>query len=738
MQIEAPGLRAQSDWRRIDAVLPRTLAAACAMPGAPRRLLVFGGDVGGELDGTSLALDGTGAQPLHPANSPSPRRGHALAYDPLRNQAVLFGGEDNVSTLADTWTFDGVQWSERTQLSAPSPRIGCTFAFAGQLQRLVLLFGKHGNSVLDEAWTWDGASWAQQTHATRPSARHRAAGCQAAGGAVFVFGGEGSNGSLGDAWLYGSGGFAPIAATGPSPRAGALLVPVGNFLVLAAGSDGGVMQTDAWALAAGNWLQLPPLFGLARHDAAASTTGTGQVLAIGGKDVQGTILGDALDLSGSGWTPIAMPPAPAGRTGAVSTFDAALGRVVLFGGAVSPVQLRNDTFTWDGQEWREVSPALRPSAREHGAMAYAPAANRTVLFGGHDGNGGCNDTWTFDGATWNQLATTASPSARQFHAMAAEPSGSLVLFGGIDNAFLAHDDTWRFVNTTWQALSPAHRPSPRHYHAMATDPDRNRVVLFGGSNGLAALDDTWTWNGVDWTLESPQNRPTARQYHAMTFAEERNEVLLFGGLDSAFLALDDVWGWNGSDWTVHTTKSTPGQRYAATVANDPIRGETVCAGGSDFVTVWQRTYLFRAAVNASYTVSGQGCPGSRGTPTLAVGTRARPWLGDSFRLDIGNLPTRPGLLALVFGYTLTSWNGAPLPVALDALGMPGCLAWQPLDESVLVVHPGSSMQLQLRVPTSQILIGQRFSNQALVADPAAGNALGASVSNACLGVISDR
>ena len=738
MPILATALSAQSDWRRIDAVLPRTLAAACAMPNSPRLLLVFGGDIGGELDDTSLTLGSAGVQVLRPARSPAARRGHALAYDPVRNQAVLFGGADYVSAFGDTWTFDGTNWTEQTLLVAPAPRSGSTFAFAAQQQRLVLCFGKRGTAVVDETWTWDGTNWAQQTHAVRPAARQRATGTSAANGGIYIFGGEGPAGSLGDTWFYGPSGWSQIPSSGPSPRAGAVMASVGNYVVLAGGSDGGVMQTDAWALVANNWLQLPSVLALSRQDAAVGVTGTGQVLAVGGKDVQGTILGDALDLTGNGWAPVPMPPAPAGRTGAVSTFDPTLGRIVLFGGAASPVQLRSDTFTWDGQDWREVPSAVHPTAREHAAMAFAAVANRTVLFGGHDGNGGTADTWSFDGTTWSQLATPTAPSARQFHAMAAEPSGTLLLFGGIDNLFSSRDDTWRFLSTTWQQLAPAHRPSPRQYHAMATDPDRHQVVLFGGGNGISALDETWLWDGADWNLATPQNRPTARQYHAMTFAEERNEVLLFGGLDNAFYALDDVWGWNGTDWTVHSTKTTPGQRYAATIANDPIRGETVCAGGSDFVTVWQRTYRFRAAVNASYAPSGQGCPGSQGIPTLAAGTRARPWLGDSFRIDLGNLPTRPGLLALVFGYTLTSWNGAPWPVSLGALGMPGCLAWQPLDESVLVVHPGTTMQLNLSVPASQILIGQRFSNQAVVVDTAAGNALGAALSNACVGVIGDR
>jgi hypothetical protein len=44
---------------------------------------------------------------------PSPRYGHAMAYEAARQRVVLFGGSGGSSALLnDTWGWDGVAWTQ--------------------------------------------------------------------------------------------------------------------------------------------------------------------------------------------------------------------------------------------------------------------------------------------------------------------------------------------------------------------------------------------------------------------------------------------------------------------------------------------------------------------------------------------------------------------------------------------------------------------------------------------------
>jgi hypothetical protein len=44
-----------------------------------------------------------------PENFPSPRVGHAMAYDSTRGVTVLFGGDNKTTLLYDTWGWNGIE-----------------------------------------------------------------------------------------------------------------------------------------------------------------------------------------------------------------------------------------------------------------------------------------------------------------------------------------------------------------------------------------------------------------------------------------------------------------------------------------------------------------------------------------------------------------------------------------------------------------------------------------------------
>jgi len=59
---------------------------------------------------------------LTPGVSPSARAAMAMAYDPVSQRVVLFGGYDDLIYLDETWTFDGATWRMETPPLSPPPR----------------------------------------------------------------------------------------------------------------------------------------------------------------------------------------------------------------------------------------------------------------------------------------------------------------------------------------------------------------------------------------------------------------------------------------------------------------------------------------------------------------------------------------------------------------------------------------------------------------------------------------
>src|SRR4029077_276064 len=127
----------------------------------------------------------------------------SLAYDPVRNEVVLFGGQTPafqppITVLSDTWEWDGSNWEQRTP--AISPPGGCgRLAFDPRRGHIM----RFDNNAL---WEWDGNEWSKTSPERTPPARPRAAIAYDPNSAsAMMFGGEVVPGfgsvELGDTWL---------------------------------------------------------------------------------------------------------------------------------------------------------------------------------------------------------------------------------------------------------------------------------------------------------------------------------------------------------------------------------------------------------------------------------------------------------------------------------------------------------------------------------------------------------
>src|SRR4030095_10646261 len=80
---------------------------------------------------SSFAVDPSAAHwvPLKAKNSPSARAASAMAYDPVSQRVILFGGFDYSSYLNETWSFDGTTWTKLNTPVAPSGRAAANMAY---------------------------------------------------------------------------------------------------------------------------------------------------------------------------------------------------------------------------------------------------------------------------------------------------------------------------------------------------------------------------------------------------------------------------------------------------------------------------------------------------------------------------------------------------------------------------------------------------------------------------------
>lgn len=275
---------------------------------------------------------------------PASRIQHAMTYDPIRRQVVLFGGRSNLigGPLDDTWVLDSgsTSWRQLSPPNRPSPRTGHTMAFDTS-RGVVVLFGgaASSNSFLNDTWEWNGTNWTQATNATGVSARSFASmAFDPAGTMVLTGGGNGS--SFAETFVRSSG---PWMISGSTPWAARAY----HSTVFHAGLNAFVLFGGCQNFSA---------IGQCLADTFTRPSGSTAWTAVGGA-------------------------APAARGGAASAFDSR--SVMIFGG--TPAGLSNplgDTWTFDGASWTSRAPMIHPPGRSFSAAAFDLHRNKVVLFGG--------------------------------------------------------------------------------------------------------------------------------------------------------------------------------------------------------------------------------------------------------------------------------------------------------------------------------------------------------------------
>jgi hypothetical protein len=116
---------------------------------------------------------------------------------------------------------------------------------------------------------------------------------------------------------------------------------------------------------------------------------------------------------------------------------------------------------------------------------------------------------------------------------------------------------------------------------------------------------------------------------------------------------------------------------------------------------------------------GAGCRGSHGAAPVHFGTaiNQNPVIGGPVSYELAQAP--PGRFAAIqLGTSNTLWNGIPLPLRLDFLGMRGCTQWiAPAFEVYLFTDAAGTATLPIVLPPDPALVGVSVFTQGLITDP---------------------
>jgi hypothetical protein len=230
------------------------------------RMIVWGGGTTGhELydDTWELSFSSLTWTKLTTTGPPPTKRFVAAAiYDPIRDQMVLFGGNDGNSTsFNDTWalSLSTLTWVQLSPGGAPPPVRGYVSGIYDPVRDRMLVFGGNNGGVpYEDVWSLALAvpAWSQviPAGAAIPARAGHTAIYDPRGDAMIVFGGSGSA-LFCDTWALslGSPAWSPANTSGipPAPRDGASSVydPTHKRMVVFGGFlSGGARSNETWTL----------------------------------------------------------------------------------------------------------------------------------------------------------------------------------------------------------------------------------------------------------------------------------------------------------------------------------------------------------------------------------------------------------------------------------------------------------------------------------------------------------
>jgi hypothetical protein len=302
------------------------VGAALAWNAKEHYMLMFGGATTG-ADGRNATPNDTWTWVDHQwklmktSNAPPGRSNPSMAYDPVRQQVVMFGGGGvNSDALRnDTWAWNGNDWTQLQPTSSPQPGLFARMAYDPVQQALILVRQSVTPGDPLETWLWSGTTWLRVASGTPSPRAGFGLGNDPATGEVMLVGGRygaigDSNAPKSDTYTWHKGAWSQKQTGQPSP------------------SDGVATSLDE-----------------KRHEAVLFVQQANETWTF----------------DGSKWSKHVPAHGPESLLGGVALgYDSSIGMVLLFGGKTDSnpgTRYLNELWAWDGIDWTRVNPGSSPS-----------------------------------------------------------------------------------------------------------------------------------------------------------------------------------------------------------------------------------------------------------------------------------------------------------------------------------------------------------------------------------------
>jgi len=218
---------------------------AMAPWGASGLAILYGGTWNTDVSAETWLWNGSNWALQSPVHSPEPLADHAMAYDPVRGNIVLFGGaRADGSMSGDTWVFNGTDWQQMQPATNPPARWGHVMAYDPVAQAVVMFGGTTGTGDANDTWTWNGTNWTAAPSTSNPSPRQRPGmAFDATRNQMVLYGGfsTATNLLIEDTWLHDATGWhqAPTPVPPPGRMKPLLAYHPGLHAVVMVGGVGG-------------------------------------------------------------------------------------------------------------------------------------------------------------------------------------------------------------------------------------------------------------------------------------------------------------------------------------------------------------------------------------------------------------------------------------------------------------------------------------------------------------------
>lgn len=296
------------------------------------------------------------------AKHPGARWGHALVYDPVRNEIVLFGGSRERGVyLDDTWTWDGKSWHHRNVVG-PRSRGFAAVAFHEAKDTVIIHGGRgSGRSTYSDTWEWDGESWQNIEKEGPYRSDHHQMVYVADDNQLLAFGGWNGHDVAGETWLW-DGEWKKTEVEGPHKRAAfAMAYDAHRASTILFGGlwlDG--QYADVWEWHDGSWHSRGGPYDNSSldHHAMSYDITRQQLIIFGGKNYRSRMQNKTQTVLESKVNLITTE-APTPRHSVGMTYDSGQSRVILYGGKEYKGDLHvalSDFWSWDGDRWHKLQP----------------------------------------------------------------------------------------------------------------------------------------------------------------------------------------------------------------------------------------------------------------------------------------------------------------------------------------------------------------------------------------------